>query len=61
METIIFAIITYVGWGAGDVFGALISRKIGSYSAVAWFDLLFLAVSICLLPFFWKSACKFDC
>jgi len=42
MPAIIFAILTLIGWGIGDIFGAIASRKIGGYSTTLW--LLFSAV-----------------
>lgn len=37
MPAIFFAIISYFGWGVGDVFGTAATRKIGPYSATFWF------------------------
>ena len=31
MNAIIFALITYFGWGIGDVFGAIPARSFGPY------------------------------
>ena len=48
MQAILFALVSYIGWGAGDLFAAISGRKIGSLSATFWF--LLLAVLI-FLPF----------
>src|SRR5579872_4755344 len=37
MQPIIFALLTYVGWGTGDVFGTKVTRKIGGYQTAFWF------------------------
>lgn len=51
MQAIIFALISYVGWGTGDIFGAVASRKIGAYSTSFWvFITGFLLFSL-YLPF----------
>ena len=31
MTAIFFALISYLGWGIGDIFGTIASRKIGGY------------------------------
>ena len=36
MNAIFYALISYVGWGAGDIFGAIASRKIGGYKTTFW-------------------------
>lgn len=36
MTAIFFALISYLGWGAGDVSGAVVSRKLGAYSTSLW-------------------------
>ena len=48
MQAILFAVVSYLGWGAGDVFATIAGRKIGPYAATFWFMLLSL---ITLLPF----------
>lgn len=40
MQAILFAIVAYFGWGSGDIFGTVASRKIGPYSATLWFLIL---------------------
>lgn len=36
MTATLFALISYLGWGAGDVFGTAVSRKLGAYSTTLW-------------------------
>lgn len=36
MLAITLALITFVGWGVGDVFGTAVSRKIGGFSTSLW-------------------------
>ncbi len=36
MTALLFALISYVGWGAGDIFGTIATRKIGAYSTSFW-------------------------
>ncbi len=48
MQAIIFAFISYLGWGIGDIFGIIATRKIGGYSTTFWY--LFFSL-IFLVPF----------
>lgn len=52
MQAIIFAIISYIGWGTGDIFGTIATRKIGAYSTTFWFLVIQTALLICFAPFF---------
>lgn len=36
MNAIFFALISYVGWGAGDIFGAIAARRIGGFKTTFW-------------------------
>lgn len=40
MQAIIFAVISYLGWGIGDIFGTIATRKIGAYQTTFWYLLL---------------------
>lgn len=53
MEFILFAFIAFVGWGSGDIFGGIVSRKIKGYSASFWFYLFSFLIGSFMLPFFW--------
>lgn len=55
MNAILYALISYVGWGAGDIFGAIASRKIGGYKTTFW---IMTAAAILFAPlsvFYWNS------
>lgn len=51
MEAIIFALISYLGWGIGDIFGTISSRKIGGYSTTFWVFLLGVIIFSLYIPF----------
>lgn len=51
MQAILFAFISYIGWGTGDVFGAIASRKIGGYSTTFWAFFLGLFMFSLYIPF----------
>lgn len=55
MITILFAFIAFIGWGSGDVFGGLVSRKIKGYSAAFWLFIFTFLMSSLLVPFFWNE------
>lgn len=48
---ILFALISYLGWGVGDIFCGLASRKIGGYSLAFWSCLFASIALIPLIPF----------
>lgn len=48
MQAIIFALISYLGWGSGSFLEAVIARKLSSYSLVFWSHFF----SIVLLSFY---------
>lgn len=48
---IVFALIAFVGWGVGTVFGGLASKKIGSYSSVFWSFLFSIILTSFYIPF----------
>lgn len=51
MQAILFALVSYVGWGTGDIFGAVASRKIGAYSTSFWVFLIGFILFSLYLPF----------
>jgi uncharacterized membrane protein len=55
MQAILFALFAFVGWGSGDVFGGIVSRKIKGYSSSFWLYLFSLVISSSLIPFFWDK------
>ena len=50
MVAIIFALISYIGWGTGDIFAAIASRKIGGYSVVLWSHVFASVLLAVLIP-----------
>lgn len=55
MLYILFALIAFIGWGAGDIFGGLVSRKIKGYSTAFWLYIFSLLISTLFVPFFWSE------
>src|SRR5260221_13953206 len=51
MPAIIFALLAYVGWGVGDIFGVISSRKIGGYAATLWSYVLRTVLFALYIPF----------
>lgn len=51
MQAIIFAFISYFGWGVGDIFGAITTRKIGPYATAFWVSLLGSLIFTLYVPF----------
>lgn len=51
MPAIIFALISYIGWGAGDIFGAITTRKIGAFSTSFWVSIAGVIVFSFYIPF----------
>ena len=51
MTPILFALIAYFGWGSGDVFTAIGTRKIGAYSMALWTIILGFVLSALYSPF----------
>lgn len=47
MNAYILALITYLGWGSGDIFGAIASRKIGGFKTTFW---IMMAAAIVFAP-----------
>lgn len=54
MQAIIFALISYIGWGTGDVFATIAARRLGAYSATFWYLVTELVIFVSLAPFFLK-------
>lgn len=51
MLAILFATITYVTYGIGDVFGTIATRRINAYSTTLWSLLIGLFIATLALPF----------
>lgn len=54
MNAIFFALISYVGWGAGDIFGAIASRKIGGFKTTFWIMIAAAILFAPLIPLYWE-------
>lgn len=52
MQAIFFALISFLGWGIGDVFGTIASRKIGGLSTAFWYIIFQLIIFLLAAPFF---------
>lgn len=48
---IFFALIAFFGWGVGDIFATVVTRKIGGYSASLWDLVLRLVIFSLYIPF----------
>lgn len=48
---IMFALISFIGWGVGDIFGGIVSRKIGGYSSAFWIYVFSLIIATFYIPF----------
>ena len=55
MPGIFFALISYFGWGTGDIFATIATRKIGSYSTTVWYSIIVAILYIPLTFFFVDS------
>lgn len=51
MISIILALISFFGWGIGDIFGTISARKIGAHSTTYWNLVLGLLASSIYIPF----------
>lgn len=51
MSAILFAIIAFVGWGTGDIFGGLVARKVGGYSSAVLNYIFCIILASFYIPF----------
>ncbi len=51
MPAFLFAFLSYIGWGTGDIFGAIASRKIGAYAATFWIFAIGILLFSLYIPF----------
>lgn len=51
MLSIFFALLSFIGWGVTDIFGVIVTRKIGSFATVFWGSLFGLLISALYIPF----------
>ena len=51
-----FALLSHIGWGVGDVFGVVATRRMGTIPMTVWRGIFaFILATMLLLPFFWKD------
>lgn len=50
MLEIVFALIAFFGWGVGDIFGTLATRRLGSLSTSAWSMAVGVLISVFFIP-----------
>lgn len=55
MPAIFFALISYVGWGVGDIFGTIVSRRLNGYVLIFWSSIIGLVISSFYIPFAWDN------
>lgn len=55
MPAILFALISFLGWAVGDIFGTVSTRRIGGYSLTLWENILTLIIASFFLPFVLKD------
>src|SRR3989338_6085 len=51
MPAIFFALISFLGWGIGDIFGTIATRKIGAFSTTLYSYILRVAIFALYIPF----------
>lgn len=51
MPSVFLALISYFGWGSGDVFGAIATRKIGAFSTTFWVNFIAVFLFALYIPF----------
>lgn len=55
MGSIIFAFVSFVGYGVGDIFGTITTRKLGGFSTTLWTLIIGAALFTLYVPFAWKE------
>lgn len=55
MNPFIFALVSYIGWGTGDIFGTAASRKIGGAATTFWTFLIGFVLFSLATPFMYSS------
>lgn len=59
MQQILFAFTSYFGWGTGDIFGTIATRKIGAYSTAFWIFTAGVVIFSLYIPFAWNDLGQF--
>ena len=52
MQSILFAFLSYLGWGTRDLFTTMAARKVGPYTSTFWYLFLQLIISLPIAVFF---------
>lgn len=60
MQSIFFALISYFGWGIGDIFGILANRKLKGVSSAFYFSLIAFLIDSLYVPFAFTEVYKFS-
>lgn len=60
MPAVFFALVSYVGWATGDIFGTIATRKIGSYLTNFYIYLLVTILFAFYIPFSFQELTKFS-
>ncbi len=55
MNAIFFALVSYIGWGSGDIFSAKASRKVGAFQSSFWTYLFGFLILNSIAIFFLKD------
>ncbi len=58
MLPILFAFLSFFGWGSGDIFGTIAVRRMGTYSTTFWEYIFTLVLSSFYIPFIIKDFSK---
>lgn len=51
MPALVFAFLSYIGWGTGDIFGTIAARKIGAYATTFWVFAIGILLFSLYIPF----------
>ncbi len=51
MLPFLFAFLSYIGWGTGDIFGTIAARKIGAYATTFWVFAVGIVLFSLYIPF----------
>src|SRR5258706_14496036 len=59
MTPILFALISYIGWGTSDIFGTIATRKVGPYTTAFYGYFFGFLLSLFFIPFALKDLGRF--
>lgn len=55
MQAILFALISFLSWGTGDIFSTIVVRKLGPYSSLFWSYVLGFLLGLFYIPVAYKD------